>query len=83
MLQSLVFKDKYTASPFVEIFPEDDGEAKAAALPDHIYMDAMGFGMGNCCLQVQMREQMSSVQWRLRAWLTLTFACRSRSRPVA
>lgn len=47
-----VFKDKCTQSPFGEEFPEDDGEAARAALPDHIYMDAMGFGMGNCCLQV-------------------------------
>uniref|UniRef100_A0A671LAB1 Glutamate--cysteine ligase n=1 Tax=Sinocyclocheilus anshuiensis TaxID=1608454 RepID=A0A671LAB1_9TELE len=47
-----IFKDKNTPSPFVETFPEDDGEAARAALPDHIYMDAMGFGMGNCCLQV-------------------------------
>lgn len=28
-------------------------EAKrGAALPDHVYMDAMGFGMGCCCLQL-------------------------------
>lgn len=56
---SLVFKDKCTPSPFVEEFPEDDGEAARAALPDHIYMDAMGFGMGNCCLQVvnELTEQ--------------------------
>ena len=47
-----VFKDKCTPSPFVEEFPEDDGEGARAALPDHVYMDAMGFGMGNCCLQV-------------------------------
>ncbi|XP_056617348.1 glutamate--cysteine ligase catalytic subunit isoform X1 [Triplophysa dalaica] len=47
-----IFKDKNTPSPFVEVFPEDDGEAARAALPNHIYMDAMGFGMGNCCLQV-------------------------------
>uniref|UniRef100_A0A8B9R9G1 Glutamate--cysteine ligase n=1 Tax=Astyanax mexicanus TaxID=7994 RepID=A0A8B9R9G1_ASTMX len=47
-----IFKDKNTPSPFVETFPEDDGEAARAVLPDHIYMDAMGFGMGNCCLQV-------------------------------
>uniref|UniRef100_A0A9J7YYI9 Glutamate--cysteine ligase n=2 Tax=Cyprinus carpio TaxID=7962 RepID=A0A9J7YYI9_CYPCA len=47
-----IFKDKNTPSPFVETFPEDDGEAARGALPDHIYMDAMGFGMGNCCLQV-------------------------------
>uniref|UniRef100_A0A673ME87 Glutamate--cysteine ligase n=1 Tax=Sinocyclocheilus rhinocerous TaxID=307959 RepID=A0A673ME87_9TELE len=47
-----IFKDKNTPSPFVETFAEDDGEAVRGALPDHIYMDAMGFGMGNCCLQV-------------------------------
>lgn len=46
-----IFKDKNTPSPFVETFPEDE-EATKASEPDHIYMDAMGFGMGNCCLQV-------------------------------
>ncbi|KAM9665609.1 glutamate--cysteine ligase catalytic subunit isoform 2-T2 [Trichechus inunguis] len=46
-----IFKDKNTPSPFIEAFPEDD-EAARASKPDHIYMDAMGFGMGNCCLQV-------------------------------
>lgn len=25
---------------------------EGAALPNHIYMDAMGFGMGCCCLQI-------------------------------
>uniref|UniRef100_A0A8D3BUH0 Glutamate--cysteine ligase n=1 Tax=Scophthalmus maximus TaxID=52904 RepID=A0A8D3BUH0_SCOMX len=46
-----IFKDKCTPSPFVEEFPEDDGEAERAALPDHIYMDAMGFVMDRsfCC----------------------------------
>uniref|UniRef100_A0A1E1XK40 Glutamate--cysteine ligase n=1 Tax=Amblyomma sculptum TaxID=1581419 RepID=A0A1E1XK40_AMBSC len=49
-----IFKDKNTPSPFVEDFTKlgDDGEAARAALPDHVYMDAMGFGMGSCCLQV-------------------------------
>ncbi|XP_065256887.1 glutamate--cysteine ligase catalytic subunit isoform X2 [Emys orbicularis] len=47
-----IFKDKNTPSPLIETFPKDDGEAAKAAKPDHIYMDAMGFGMGNCCLQV-------------------------------
>ncbi|XP_030897141.1 glutamate--cysteine ligase catalytic subunit isoform X2 [Leptonychotes weddellii] len=46
-----IFKDKNTPSPFIEAFPEDEEAAKASK-PDHIYMDAMGFGMGNCCLQV-------------------------------
>lgn len=52
---STVFRDKNTPSPFVETFPEDN-EAARAAKPDHIYMDAMGFGMGNCCLQVLLGE---------------------------
>lgn len=49
-----IFKDKNTASPFADDFAKlgDDGEAAKAALPDHVYMDSMGFGMGNCCLQV-------------------------------
>jgi len=47
---SSVFKDKNTPTPFVEHF--DDPEANRAAKPDHIYMDSMGFGMGNSCLQV-------------------------------
>ncbi|KQL60158.1 glutamate--cysteine ligase catalytic subunit isoform X2 [Amazona aestiva] len=49
-----IFKDKNTPSPFIETFPDDDGEAAKAAKPDYIYMDAMGFGMGNCCLQMAL-----------------------------
>uniref|UniRef100_A0A8D3CKB1 Glutamate--cysteine ligase n=1 Tax=Scophthalmus maximus TaxID=52904 RepID=A0A8D3CKB1_SCOMX len=56
-----IFKDKCTPSPFVEEFPEDDGEAERAALPDHIYMDAMGFGMGNCCLQSRSCDDACSI----------------------
>eukprot|EP00062_Callorhinchus_milii_P009386 gi/632953142/ref/XP_007892244.1/ PREDICTED: glutamate--cysteine ligase catalytic subunit [Callorhinchus milii] len=47
-----IYKDKNTPSPFIEKFINDDGEAAREAKTDHIYMDAMGFGMGNCCLQV-------------------------------
>lgn len=47
-----VFKDSNTPSPFIEHFPNDDGCAAKNALPDHIYMDCMGFGMGCSCLQV-------------------------------
>ena len=47
-----VFKDTNTPSPFVELFVNDDGCAAKNALPDHIYMDCMGFGMGCSCLQV-------------------------------
>lgn len=49
-----IYKDMYTPTPFVEDFQRmgDDGEALRASKPDHVYMDAMGFGMGCCCLQV-------------------------------
>lgn len=30
----------------------DDGSSFKAAKDNHIYMDAMGFGMGCCCLQL-------------------------------
>ncbi|XP_070493239.1 glutamate--cysteine ligase [Chironomus tepperi] len=38
-----VFKDEKTKYPVFEALQET---------PDHVYMDAMGFGMGNCCLQL-------------------------------
>ncbi|XP_039301030.1 glutamate--cysteine ligase-like, partial [Nilaparvata lugens] len=45
-----VYKDKNTQSPFKEdLSAEGDS---SAALPDHVYMDAMAFGMGCCCLQL-------------------------------
>lgn len=53
-----IYKDVNTPEVFVEDFStlgagEGDSAANAsAALPDHIYMDAMGFGMGCCCLQM-------------------------------
>jgi hypothetical protein len=49
-----VFRDKKTPDPFVENLEAlgDDGESVEAALPNHVYMDAMGFGMGCCCLQL-------------------------------
>uniref|UniRef100_A0A8C4X1B7 Glutamate--cysteine ligase n=1 Tax=Eptatretus burgeri TaxID=7764 RepID=A0A8C4X1B7_EPTBU len=45
-----IFRDKNTPSPFVELF--SDEASSRAALPDHIYMDDMGFGMGSSCLQL-------------------------------
>ena len=64
-----VFHDENTPKPFYDptiphdrnLFPEDKEAGEGgAALPDHIYMDAMGFGMGCCCLQVTF--QACSVQ---------------------
>lgn len=54
---STVFKDVNTPSPFIEKFPEVEGEGAQAAQPDHIYLDAMGFGMGMCCLQVELQTK--------------------------
>ena len=55
-----IFFDENTPRPFVDptvprdrnLWPEDANAREGAALDDHIYMDAMGFGMGCCCLQI-------------------------------
>ncbi|WFD30830.1 glutamate--cysteine ligase [Malassezia sp. CBS 17886] len=55
-----IYRDAHTPAPFVDpsipwdraLFPEDAEARLGAARDDHIYMDAMGFGMGCCCLQV-------------------------------
>lgn len=55
-----IFHDIKTPKPFIDptiprnrnLFPEDKEAAEGMALPDHIYMDAMVFGMGCCCLQI-------------------------------
>lgn len=49
-----VFKDKNTPSPYVEDLTVlgDSGVSAKAAKVDHVYMDAMAFGMGCCCLQL-------------------------------
>ncbi|KAI9067392.1 glutamate-cysteine ligase catalytic subunit [Trametes sanguinea] len=55
-----LFIDTHTPRPFVDptipwqrnIYPEDPEAKNGAALNDHIYMDAMGFGMGCSCLQI-------------------------------
>ncbi|KAB5590747.1 Glutamate-cysteine ligase catalytic subunit [Ceratobasidium theobromae] len=54
-----IFFDTNTPKPFIDptipwerdIYPEDHAR-DGAAKPDHIYLDAMGFGMGCCCLQI-------------------------------
>ncbi|KOC65500.1 Glutamate--cysteine ligase catalytic subunit [Habropoda laboriosa] len=48
-----IYKDKNVPSPFKEDFGTlANEESSCAAKEDHIYMDAMGFGMGCCCLQL-------------------------------
>lgn|SRR3990167_789902 len=52
-----LFHDANTKAPqygveYQENPTEDVSTPPPGALPDHIYMDAMAFGMGCCCLQV-------------------------------
>ncbi|KAI6040303.1 glutamate-cysteine ligase-domain-containing protein [Pisolithus marmoratus] len=55
-----IFEDERTPRPFVDpaipwerdIYQDDPESKNGAALIDHIYMDAVGFGMGCCCLQL-------------------------------
>ncbi|GAA5976095.1 hypothetical protein JCM11641_003280 [Rhodosporidiobolus odoratus] len=57
-----VFFDDKTPKPFIDSqleemktrnkWEEDRNAREGAALPDHIYLDSMGFGMGCCCLQI-------------------------------
>ncbi|KAJ1960558.1 glutamate--cysteine ligase, partial [Dispira parvispora] len=55
-----IFHDTNTPKPFVDPtiprtnlrFPKYAESDARNALPDHIYMDSMGFGMGCCCLQI-------------------------------
>lgn len=55
-----IYFDENTPKPFIDhtipwdrdIYPEDHEARDGAAKPDHIYLDAMGFGMGCSCLQI-------------------------------
>lgn len=60
-----VFKDEKTPSPFkdptvdydLHRWPEDDDVRNGAAKDEHVYMDAMAFGMGSCCLQITFQAK--------------------------
>ncbi|KAL9129414.1 MAG: hypothetical protein Q9217_002119 [Psora testacea] len=60
-----VFRDEKTPTPFrdptvdydLHNWPEDDDVRNGAARVDHIYMDAMAFGMGSCCLQITFQAK--------------------------
>ncbi|KAJ5707524.1 hypothetical protein N7488_007325 [Penicillium malachiteum] len=60
-----IFKDTNTPSPFkdptvnydLHLWPEDDDVRNGAAKDDHVYMDAMAFGMGSCCLQITFQAK--------------------------
>lgn len=60
-----VFRDTHTPWPFhdptvnydLHKWPEDADPRNGAAKPNHIYMDAMAFGMGSCCLQITFQAK--------------------------
>ncbi|RMJ22942.1 glutamate-cysteine ligase [Aspergillus sp. HF37] len=60
-----VYKDKNTPEPFndptvdynLHQWPEDDDVRNGAAKEGHVYMDAMAFGMGSCCLQITFQAK--------------------------
>ncbi len=56
-----VYQDRDTPKGMLEDLSTfgDDGCSAAAAKPGHIYMDAMGFGMGLSCLQVTFQVSQS------------------------
>ncbi|KAG8719530.1 hypothetical protein FRC08_002599 [Ceratobasidium sp. 394] len=55
-----IYVDENTPRPFNDptipwdrnVYPEDSEARDGAAKPDHIYLDALGFGASCCCLQV-------------------------------
>lgn len=60
-----VFHDEKTPRPFkdptvdydLHNWPEDQDVRNGAAKDDSIYMDAMAFGMGSCCLQITFQAK--------------------------
>lgn len=60
-----IFRDERTPWPFkdptvnynLHNWPEDDDVRTGAVKENHIYMDAMAFGMGSCCLQITFQAK--------------------------
>lgn len=60
-----VFRDQNTPWPFWDAtvnydlhnWPEDADVRNGAVKENHIYMDAMAFGMGSCCLQITFQAK--------------------------
>lgn len=60
-----VFRDEKTPWPFkdptvnydLHNWPEDDDVRNGAAKENCVYMDAMAFGMGSCCLQITFQAK--------------------------
>lgn len=55
-----VYHDKLTKWPFVDDFCSECYTDEGPALQNHVYMDAMCFGMGCCCLQITLQATKES-----------------------
>jgi len=58
-----VFRDVKTPWPYLEDLTKFGADEQAAGSnkPNSIYMDAMGFGMGCCCLQMTFQVKLPRV----------------------
>lgn len=60
-----IFRDHHTPWPFhdptvnydLHEYPEDDDVRSGAVQENCVYMDAMAFGMGSCCLQITFQAK--------------------------
>lgn len=60
-----IYKDTNTLQPFwdptvnydLHKWPEDDDVRNGAVKEGYVYMDAMAFGMGSCCLQITFQAK--------------------------
>ncbi|PVU93659.1 hypothetical protein BB561_003117 [Smittium simulii] len=88
-----IYFDENTSKPFIDpaipyernLYPMDSEAKNGAAKPDHIYMDAMGFGMGCCCLQVTFQASSINEARRLNdqlAPISAILMCLSASTPI-
>ena len=68
-----VFMDQNTKDPHQALVERYGQEAASASKPGHIYMDAMGFGMGMSCLQLTF--QACHVQEAVRLYDQLATLC--------
>lgn len=50
-----IFVDQNTPNPFVDNIPSSRYPEPDVTIENHLYMDAMCFGMGCCCLQVTLQ----------------------------
>ncbi|OAF68331.1 Gamma-ECS [Intoshia linei] len=73
-----IYQDKFTKDPYEDVHMKPLG-----AIPNHIHMDASGFGMGCCCLQMTFQarciEEARHIYDQLAAFTPIILALSSAS----